>query len=90
MQTTETPAYKAYADYVGNDYASEDDFNDTFQGDYSTEKAFAEDWHKQTGSEIPNWLECHIDWESVAKDMFIDTFYSIDNPYGGVFVFIRN
>lgn len=41
------------------------------------------------GSEIPTWLECHIDWESVAHDLLIDSFYAIDNPYGGIFVFSR-
>jgi len=40
---TESDAYKAYSDYQSAEYASEEDFTDTFVGEYDTKKAFAEE-----------------------------------------------
>jgi len=47
-------------------------FTDAYCGDYETEADYAYDRMTDTGAmrEVPEWLESHIDWESVAEEMF--------------------
>ena len=83
------PAFAAYADTVGTDYATADGFQDAYRGEWDSEQAYAEEFYDDVW-DIPEHLESYIDWERVARDLFINDCVSADNPAGGVFVFDRN
>jgi len=51
---------------------------DHYCGEYQSEVDFAEEFTKECGHEVPKWLEYYIDWEAVARDMFINDFHSIE------------
>lgn len=51
---------------------------DNYCGEYKSEVDFAVTHHLDCGTEIPNWLENYIDWEAIARDMFIDGYHSIE------------
>lgn len=66
-------------DYVKNH------FDEAYHGEYSNEEDFAREY--LTGIyAIPSFIEVHIDWESVARDLGIHHDY-VDAPGGGIYVF---
>ncbi|KAM3112770.1 antirestriction protein ArdA [Phormidesmis sp. 146-33] len=81
-------AYVAYIDHVGNEYATVEDFQEKYCGEYKSEKDFAEEHYNEI-HEIPEFLASHIDWKSVATDIFIDDFFSSDRD-GKIYVFHRS
>ncbi|MBY6104995.1 antirestriction protein ArdA [Ferrimonas balearica] len=40
-----------------------------------TRAEYAEHWHDEAGSEIPQWLSGYIDWDAVGRDMECDGFF---------------
>ena len=42
---------------------------EAYCGKADNKAEFAEEFHRECGYEIPDWLEGHIDWDSVARDM---------------------
>jgi len=83
-------AFALYADLVGEDYATVESFNDAYHGEWDSEEDFAYDWWEQAGylAQIPEELRCYIDWERVARDLFLDGFMSA-RLNGNVHVFSR-
>ncbi len=61
-------------------------FQDAFRGEWDSETAYAEQFAEDCGLEVPEWLACHVDWDSYARDLFCGELYSVDTN-GGVFVF---
>lgn len=60
---------QAWIAYVGNvhiDFASAEDFTDTFHGEYDSAADYVEEAYE--GHEIPDWLRGYVDWESMAHD----------------------
>lgn len=84
-------AFALYADLVGLDYADPDSFQDAYHGEWHSEQDFAYDWWEQAGylSQIPDNLQCYIDWEAVARDLFLDGFISARDANGNLHVFSR-
>ena len=78
-------AFAAYASHMGVDDATDESFQDKYRGKYSSEEDFAEEYYKESYT-IPEHLDSYIDWERVATDLFIDSFFSIECN-GGVYVF---
>lgn len=87
------PAWAAYVNMEGADYATSEDFADKYRGEWDSEENFAENLAEETGAIDPNqdhhWPTSYIDWERAARDLFISDCYSVENPTGGIFVFWR-
>jgi len=81
-------AFAAYVDHVGSEYATAEDFQAKYRGECESEKAYAEEHWNET-REIPDFLQSHIDWESVANDLFVDDFFSSRRD-GKTYIFDRN
>ena len=82
-------AAAAYYDYNGD----LDGFEDNFCGVYESEEDFVEDWFEQTGQlqaiEKAGLKSYYIDFQKMARDWFIDSFFSIELSYQEVYVFNR-
>ncbi|MCY7273039.1 MAG: antirestriction protein ArdA [Phormidesmis sp. CAN_BIN44] len=81
-------AFAAYVDHVGMEYATADGFQESYRGKYESEKDFAEELWNET-REIPDFLRSHIDWESVANDLFVDDYFGSRRD-SKTYVFNRN
>ncbi len=51
---------------------------DNYCGEYKSEVDFAMEWTEEVGYEVPSWIGCHVNWEGIARDMFMDGFHSIE------------
>jgi antirestriction protein len=81
-------AFAAYASYVGEDYATEESFEDAYCGEWDSEKAYAEDLFDECyAHDIPENLRFYMDYEAFARDLFIGDCFSIDSGNGTVYVF---
>lgn len=80
------PAYAAYANHVGHEYASSSGFQDAYCGEWDSEEAYAENYADEC-MEIPEHLENYIDYEKMARDFFCGDLYSVDAGGGNVYVF---
>jgi antirestriction protein len=85
-------AYGAYVEHVGVDYASPQDFEDTYCGRWDSEVDYAEDHIGQLHDldQIMGSLASYFDYESYARDLFLSDLYSVDSSDGGVHVFRNN
>lgn len=68
--------YEALVDYLANEHQTPDDehdadmvasFQEAYQGCYHTLGDFVEETARDL-HDIPDWLDNHIDWDSVAED----------------------
>ena len=84
------PAFAAYANHVGVDYATEESFQEAFCGEYETERAYAEELFDELYlHEVPEHVQNYIDYEAFARDIFMGDNYSVDKS-GGVYIFRNN
>ncbi len=69
-------AWLAYVDHVGTQYATVEDFRDRYRCEADTEQAFAEQFAEETGllSGISSDITQYFDYESYARDLFMDGF----------------
>lgn len=81
-------AWAKFAEYEGIEYATLERFEEAYQGEWDSEEAFAENLAGET-MEIPQHLENYIDYEKLARDMFINDYYSADGEGRKVYVFSR-
>lgn len=81
-------AWCAYADHVGMDYATKEGFEEEYQGKWDSEEDFAEHIAEET-MEIPEHLQCYIDYEKLARDLFINDYFSVEGDSYKVYVFRR-
>ena len=83
------PAYAAYVDSVGAHYATPEGFQETYRGEWDSEEAYAEELFEELyAHEIPEHLQCYIDYEAFARDIFIESYFSAKSDKG-VYVFDR-
>ncbi len=82
-------AYAAYAGFIGEDYATEEHFQEDYQGEWDSEEKFAEDLAEETMN-IPEHLQFYIDYEKLANDLFINDYFSAKASNCNVFVFRRS
>lgn len=81
-------AWDAYVENVGEEYASKEEFEDSYGGEWDSEVDFAtemfEDCYRH---EIPEHLRAYIDYELFSRDLFLGgDYYSVESDMG-VFVF---
>ena len=82
-------AWALYAQYVGIDYATEESFKEAYQGQWESEEEFAENLAEDT-MEIPEHLQYYIDYEKIARDLFINDYFSAKGDDYKVYVFSRH
>ncbi len=81
-------AYAAYANNVGVDYATEEGFEESYQGEWDSEEAFAENLADET-MDIPERLAFYFDYEKFARDLFMCDYYSVQSSQYTVYVFLN-
>lgn len=81
-------AWAKFAEYEGIEYATLERFEEAYAGEWASEEDFAENLAEET-MEIPQHLEFYIDYEKLARDLFINDYYSADVESGKVYVFRR-
>lgn len=71
---------QAYIDLVGEEYATAEQAEEAFSGEFDNNEDFTQDLIEQTG-ELPKDLPAyiHIDWEGTARDIMMD--YSEQDGY---------
>ncbi len=83
-------AMAAYYNY----YDTIENFEDYYHGEYESEEDFVYDWFEQTGQleaiEKAGLNSFYIDFEKLAHDWFIDSFYGVEVSYKQVHVFSRH
>ena len=79
-------AYAAYAGHIGTDYATEEGFQEAYQGEWDSEEAFGQNLADET-MEIPENLQFYMDYEKFTRDLFIGDYFSVDGSNYKVFVF---
>jgi antirestriction protein len=88
-------AFAAYINNVGTSYASSEEFEESYQGCWASEEDFAyqqwEDCGQLDALKKAGINESYIDWERVARDLFIDDYYSCQSElnYGQLHIFTR-
>lgn len=83
------PAFEAYANNVGEDYADAEGFEEAYRGVWKDEEDFAFELANDCGMlpKDPSWPLTYIDWERAARDLFMDDYWSADAGNGNVYVF---
>lgn len=80
--------YEALSDYLDNEHGNIEDeydsdivsqFRDAYMGQWGSMEDFVEQLARDT-MEIPDWLDYHIDWMSVAEEWGHD-FWESDNGH---------
>ncbi|MGF1979777.1 MAG: antirestriction protein ArdA [Nostoc sp. CmiSLP01] len=86
-------AYAAYYEYDSSE-ASVEDFQEHYWGEYENEQDFVYDQLEQQGliknledMGIPSF---YLDFKAIARDWFIDDYYSVEESYNKVYVFSRH
>lgn len=69
---------QAYIDNVGAEYATAEDVEEAYQGEYSSDVDFAQEMAEQLGALKDNteWPYTCIDWEYAARELMYDYFES--------------
>lgn len=72
---------QAYINIVGEEYATAEEAEEAYSGNFKDDKEFAQDMAEQTGAIDKNaqWPMSCIDWEQAAKELMYD--YSEDSGY---------
>ena len=81
-------AWALYADHVGLEYATKEGFEEAYQGEWDSEEDFAENLAEDT-MEIPEHLQYYIDYEKLARDLFINDYFSAQGEDYKIHVFHR-
>lgn len=67
---------------------------DKFRGSYDSWSSFAQSWTEETCDmkQVPEWLQYHIDWDSVARDFRLsgDFVGYRDGDFGELYIFYGN
>lgn len=81
-------AARAYIGNVGVEYATAEDFEDSYKGEYESAADFAEESTDELGEipeDLPGYIKSAIDWEHVARNLSDD--YHFVEQGGSVYVF---
>jgi antirestriction protein len=82
-------AFAHYLEHIGGIDDIDDDtaeaFEDAYYSEYEDIADFAREMHVHLA--IPEALKAHIDWDSVAKDMFCGGWWAADSSNRTVYIF---
>lgn len=86
-------AYAAYYRYDSTE-ASLESFQDNYQGEYENEEDFVYNQLEEQGLikkiEEIGLPGLYINWQAIARDWFIDSYYSVEESYNKIYVFSRH
>lgn len=79
MDSSDLDMVIAYTSNVGVNGSFEDmlsEAQDCYQGQYDSDADFAQETLQDCGylEDLPSFIECHIDWDGVARDLMMDYF----------------
>lgn len=79
---------EVYDGYVGYVYSNPtvQEIEESYVGEYESEEDYAKEFFMDC-YQIPEFLEMYIDWESVARDLFMDGMWSYQVSYNRVYVY---
>lgn len=88
VDADDADARLAYAQNTGetDPEAIASGFEDAYCGTWDSEEAFTEETFRDR-HDIPSHLDAYIDWEAMARDLFICDYFSVDDGNGSVYVF---
>lgn len=72
MEEDDRDLLEAYMEARSESDATIDDAREAYVGQYDSDEEFAECLYTDLGYEVPDWLQCHIDWEGLARDLMFD------------------
>ncbi|MER9833393.1 antirestriction protein ArdA [Mesorhizobium sp. M0145] len=82
------------SDYMNGDWDSADlesEVDERYRGSYDTWRDFAEEFTEETAdmNAIPEWLQGHIDWDSIARDFELSGDFTAyrDGEVGSLYLF---
>lgn len=81
-------AFAVFADHEGVEFATVERFEDSYCGEWDSETDYAENLFDDL-YEVPDYLVGYIDYEKYARDLFIDSNYSVRGESGQLYVFRR-
>jgi antirestriction protein len=81
-------AWAKFAEYEGIEFATIERFEEAYAGEWLSEEDFAESLAEET-MEIPEHLTFYIDYERLARDLFINDYFSAESENCKVYVFRR-
>ncbi|MBD2438862.1 antirestriction protein ArdA [Nostoc sp. FACHB-110] len=85
-------AYAAYYQYDSSE-ANVEDFYERYYGEYESEEDFVYEQLEQQGviqkMEEMGLLSIYIDLKAIARDWFVDSYYSVQESYNKVYIFSR-
>ena len=67
---------------------TEENFQDAYYSEYDNQAQFAQEMNP--GLNVPEHIKAHIDWDSVAEDMFCGGWWSANSSHHTVYVFAHN
>lgn len=85
-------AWAAFCDnFHHDDTCTEEKFQDTFRGAYSSFLDYIYEWVDEVGllQDMPENLKSYFDYEAYARDLAYD-FWTADDPTGGIFIFLND
>jgi antirestriction protein len=85
VDSTTEDAFCAWLNYNKDLEYVKNHFDEAYYGNYHDEEDFAREYVEELYT-IPDFIEIHIDWESVANDLAHDMDF-VEAPGGGIYVF---
>jgi antirestriction protein len=83
-------AYAHYALHVGENYATEEDFLESYSGEWESFLDFATDLFDEIYlHDVPKHIQYYIDYEKFARDLEINDYYTAESEKGMIYVFRR-
>ena len=81
--------YALYVNEIGAQFASEDNFDNAYQGYYYTETAFAEEYVKDTGifDGASEELVRYFDFDAYTNDL-LHNYWTAEAEGGGVYIYL--
>jgi antirestriction protein len=73
-------AFRAYMSNVGSEYATAEGFEDSYCGQFDSEKDYAYDYIDSTGmfDNVNSSIQSYFDYDAFARDLFLDGYSFVD------------
>jgi len=84
--------FGAFYQWAGSLDTAVEHFEDAYQGTYGSEEEYAQAWcdEMEALKDVPSYIQYHINWEGVARDMFINDVHSEELSNRHIAVFSNN
>ena len=84
-------AVTAWLSYTGADEFNEDDFLDSYRGEWSSELEYAQSFFDEVYLyDIPESVQIYVDYEAFTRDLFISDCWSAKAQGGNLYIFWRS